>query len=228
MTAIIVIAAIAAVLVIWFISVQRKLVNKDELCRNSMSQIGVQQNSRWDAVSALVELTRSYNEHEYNTLRDVIAQRREIVGTSSAEEASAQEDLLGSALSRINLVAEQYPQLKADQTYARTMESINQYENNVRVSRMVFNDAVTAYNRLVRQFPDSIVAGALHFAVKEYLKEPAGKTDMPPICCHSRPPTTSSVVPGRPQFAAVGAILIGTVGSFPDMLPAAAALPNYF
>ena len=181
MTAIIVIAAIAAIMVIWFISVQRKLVNKDELCRNSMSQIGVQQNSRWDAVSALVELTRSYNEHEYNTLRDVIAQRREIVGTSSAEEASAQEDLLGSALSRINLVAEQYPQLKADQTYARTMESINQYENNVRVSRMVFNDAVTAYNRLVRQFPDSIVAGALHFAVKEYLKEPAGKTDMPPV-----------------------------------------------
>ena len=89
MTAIIVIAAIAAVLVIWFISVQRKLVNKDELCRNSMSQIGVQQESRWDAV--------------------------------------------------------------------------------------------TAYNRLVRQFPDSIVAGALHFAVKEYLKEPAGKTDMPPV-----------------------------------------------
>ena len=208
MTAIIVIAAIAAVLVIWFISVQRKLVNKDELCRNSMSQ-------------ALVELTRSYNEHEYNTLRDVIAQRREIVGTSSAEEASAQEDLLGSALSRINLVAEQYPQLKADQTYARTMESINQYENNVRVSRMVFNDAVTAYNRLVRQFPDSIVAGALHFAVKEYERRP-------PICCHSRPPTTSSAVPGRPQFAAVGAILIDTVDSFPDMLPAAAALPNYF
>ena len=72
----IIIAAIAAILVIWFIAVQRRLVSKEELCRNSMSQIGVQQNSRWDAVSALVELTRSYNEHEYNTLRDVIAMRR--------------------------------------------------------------------------------------------------------------------------------------------------------
>lgn len=180
MTLIIVIA-IVAVLVIWFVSVQRRLVSKDELCRNSMSQIGVQQNSRWDAVSALVELTRSYNEHEYNTLRDVIAQRREIVGSSSAEEASAQEDLLGSAISRINLVAEQYPQLKANETYAKTMDGINQYENNVRVSRMVFNDSVTAYNRMVRQFPDSIVAGMLGFAVKDYLKEPAGKTEMPSV-----------------------------------------------
>lgn len=177
----IIIVAVVAVLVIWFIAVQRKLVSKDELCRNSMSQIGVQQNSRWDAVTALVELTRSYNEHEYNTLRDVIAQRRSIDGSSSASDASAQEDLLGSALSRINLVAEQYPQLKADQTYARTMESINQYENNVRVSRMVFNDAVTAYNRLVRQFPDSIVAGALKFGVKDYLKDPEGKTEMPSV-----------------------------------------------
>lgn len=180
MTLIIVIA-IVAVLVIWFISVQRRLVSKDELCRNSMSQIGVQQNSRWDAVSALVELTRSYNEHEYNTLQDVIAQRREIVGNSSAEEASAQEDLLGSAISRINLVAEQYPQLKANETYAKTMDGINQYENNVRVSRMVFNDSVTAYNRMVRQFPDSVVAGMLGFAVKDYLKEPAGKTEMPSV-----------------------------------------------
>ena len=181
MTAIIVIVAIAAVLVIWFIAVQRKLVGKDELCSNSMSQIGVQQNSRWDAVSALVELTRSYNEHEYKTLCDVIAQRRQIDGRSSAEEASAQEELIGGAISRINLVAEQYPQLKANETYARTMESINQYENNVRVSRMVFNDAVTAYNRIVRQFPDSIVAGMLKFSVREYLKEPEGKTEMPPV-----------------------------------------------
>ena len=177
----IIIAAILAVLVIWFIAVQRKLVGKDELCRNSMSQIGVQQNSRWDAVSALVELTRSYNEHEYKTLRDVIAQRREIGSGSSAEEASAQEDLISGALSRISLVAEQYPQLKANETYAKTMESINQYENNVRVSRMVFNDAVTAYNRLVRQFPDSFVAGMLKFTVKDYLKEPEGKTEMPPV-----------------------------------------------
>ena len=102
---IIIIAAIVAVLVLWFISTQRNLVSKDELCQNSMSQIGVQQQSRWDAITSLVQLTKSYNEHEYNTLRDVIAQRKEISGTSGAAEAAGQEELLTQAASRIRLVA---------------------------------------------------------------------------------------------------------------------------
>lgn len=177
----IIIVAIVAVLVLWFISIQRNLVSKDELCQNSMSQIGVQQQSRWDAITSLVQLTKSYNEHEYNTLKDVIAQRREVVGTSSAAEAAGQEELLTAAASRIRLVAEQYPELKASETYAKTMESVNTYENQVRVSRMVYNDSVTKYNRLVRQFPDSLVAGMLHFSVKDYLKDPGEKAEMPKI-----------------------------------------------
>lgn len=178
---IIIIAAIVAVLVLWFISTQRNLVSNDELCQNSMSQIGVQQQSRWDAITSLVQLTKSYNEHEYNTLRDVIAQRKEISGTSGAAEAAGQEELLTQAASRIRLVAEQYPELKASETYTKTMDSVNSYENQVRVSRMVYNDSVTKFNRLVRQFPDSLVAGMLHFSVKDYLKDPGEKAEMPQI-----------------------------------------------
>ena len=63
----------------------------------------------------------------------------------------------------------------------KTMDSINSYEDQVRMSRMVFNDAVTKYNKIVRQFPDSIVASIFGFAVKAYLPEPAGKTEMPNI-----------------------------------------------
>ena len=64
MTAIIVIIAIVLLAVLWLVSAQRKLVSADELCKNSLSQIGVQLNSRWDALSALVDLTKGYNEHE--------------------------------------------------------------------------------------------------------------------------------------------------------------------
>ncbi len=177
----IIIVAIVAVLVIWGISIQRGLVSKDELCQNSMSQIGVQQQSRWDAITTLVKLTKSYNEHEYNTLRDIIAQRREVVGTSKAADASAQEDILVQAAAKIRAVAEQYPELKANETYAKTMDSVNSYENQVRVSRMVYNDAVTKFNRAVRQFPDSVVAGMLHFSVRDYLKDPGEKAEMPEI-----------------------------------------------
>ena len=176
---IIIIIAVALLLVLWIVGVQRKLVSAEELCKNSMSQIGVQQNSRWDALTALAELVKSYNDHEYKTLMDVIAQRREVGSGSTAAEAQAQEDAIGKVFSQIKVVAEQYPDLKASEQYLRTMDSINTYENQVREARMVYNDTVTKFNRIVRMFPDSIIAGLLRFAAKDYLKEPAGKTEMP-------------------------------------------------
>ncbi|MBQ0024627.1 MAG: LemA family protein [Bacteroidales bacterium] len=178
MTLIIVIA-ILAIIVLWMISVQRNLVSKEEICKNSLSQIGVQQASRWDALKALAEMTKSYSDYEYKTITDVIAQRKTITGASSVADANEQEKLMSTAMNHINVVAEQYPQLKASDTYVKTMDSINTYENQVRMSRMVFNDSVTSYNRVVRQFPSSIVAGILGFAVKDYLVENAGKSEMP-------------------------------------------------
>ena len=178
---IIIIVAIIAIVAFWFMGIQRKLVSSDELCQNSMSQIGVQQQSRWDAVSALVKLTKSYNEHEYNTLVDVIKQRKDITRTSAVADANAQEDVLVAAAAKIRFVAEQYPELKADATYAKTMDSLNNYENQVRMSRMVFNDSVTKYNRIVRQLPDSIVASILKFPLREYLKEVESKRELPEI-----------------------------------------------
>lgn len=177
----IIVIAVVAVLVLWIISAQRKLVNAEELTKNAMSQIGVQQSSRWDALTGLVELLKSYNEHEYQTLRGVIAARQGIDANSTADEAQAQEDLIGKVMSRLSVVAEQYPNLKADSMYIKTMDSVNMYENQVRMSRMVYNDSVTRYNRLTRQIPDSIVAALFHFTEKAYLKEDAAKKDMPSL-----------------------------------------------
>ena len=170
---------IIVLLVIWVISVQRRLVSKEELCKNALSQIGVQQASRWDALTALADMTKSYSEYEYKTLRDVIAQRHPINSSSTVADANAQEGLLTNALSRIIAIGEQYPELKASETYVKTMDSINLYENQVRTSRMVFNDSVTNFNRLVRQFPNSLIAGLLGFSVKDYLVENQGKEQMP-------------------------------------------------
>ena len=78
MVTIIVIVAVVALVALWLVGAQRKLVSADELCKNALSQIGVQQNSRWDALTALAELTKGYSEHEYKTLMDVIGQRTAI------------------------------------------------------------------------------------------------------------------------------------------------------
>ena len=172
---------VVALLVLWVISVQRKLVNQDELCKNSMSTIGVQQESRWDALSGMVELIKSYNEHEYNTLRDVIAQRRPIDGNSTAEEADLQENLMGQVASRLNVVIEQYPDIKANENYAKAMDAVDKYTNMVRTSKMVYNDTATNYNKLIRQIPDSFVASLFGFKVREYLKIEDQKTGMPSL-----------------------------------------------
>ena len=179
MTAILIILAVVLLAGLWLVSAQRKLVSSDELCNTSLSQIAVQLNSRWDALSALVDLTKGYNEHEYNTLRDIIAQRTAVGRNSTAAEVNAQEEKISSVLRQINVVAEQYPALKASEMYSKTMEGVNQYENQVRLSRMTYNDVVTKYNRLVRMFPDSIAAALFGFREKDYLQEPSGKTEMP-------------------------------------------------
>ena len=171
--------AILVILVLWFISTQRALAMLDENINNAMSQIGVQLSSRWDALSALLDLTKGYAEHEYNTLSETIKARRPVTADSSAKDAAEQENLLIGAMSRIMAVAEQYPTLKADASYQKTMDSVNQYEGMVRQSRLIYNDSVTKLNRRIRMFPTSLVAGMLGFAKRDYLEANETKADMP-------------------------------------------------
>ena len=176
---VIIIIAIIVILVLWVISVQRKLVKQEEICKNSLSQIGVQLASRWDALKALAELTKSYSEHEYKTITDTIAQRRPITAASSSADANAQENLFAQAMQHLNVVIERYPELKANESFNKTMDSVNTYQNQVRMSQMVYNDSVTKFNQLIRQFPDSIVASLFHFTPREYLEQNQEKAEMP-------------------------------------------------
>ena len=175
----IIIILIVAILVLWVISVQRKLVKHEEICKNGLSQIGVQQTSRWDALKALAELTKGYSDYEYKTMTDTIAQRRPITANSTSADANAQESLFTQALSHLNVVVEKYPELKANENYIKTMDSVNTYTDQVRMSQMVYNDSVTKFNQLIRQFPDSIVASLFHFVSRDYLQVNEQKTEMP-------------------------------------------------
>ena len=178
MTIIILVAIIAAV-GLWFVSVQRKLVVMDENVNNSMSQIGVQLSSRWDALTALLDLTKDYAEHEYKTISDTIKMRTSINSSSTAADVNAQENLLTEAMGKIMAVAESYPDLKANENYIKTMDSVNAYEDMVRKSRLVYNDSVTKLNRAIRMFPTSIAAGILGVKSRDYLEADNNKASMP-------------------------------------------------
>ena len=165
-----VIVALAVIIIGYFISTQRSLVSLDEMCKNALSQIEVQLNSRFDAVIALAKTAAQYAKHESETIIQTIEARGGHTSAATPAGINAQSDLLGQMMSRLNVVVEQYPELKASELYQNAQAGQAEYEENVRMSRMVYNDTATKMNRMVRQWPSSIVAQMLHFDVKEYLK----------------------------------------------------------
>ena len=140
-TIILIIIVVLAVMVVgYIITTQRELVHLDELCKNATSQISVQLNSRWDAITALANNT--------------ISERR-IGNVTTAEQINEQQGTISQVLGRLIAIGEAYPELKANTLYQEAMDGMRDYEEKVRMSRMVYNDTATKMNRMVRQWPSS-------------------------------------------------------------------------
>ena len=115
MTLIIVIVVVA-LLALWVISVQNSLVKSDELCNNALKQIAVQQTSRFDALTALIKLTREYSAYEADTLQKIVDARK-MSTNPTVSDIAANEDLLKQIGTKLIAVAEAYPDLKASANY---------------------------------------------------------------------------------------------------------------
>ena len=177
----IVVIVLALLVVGYIISTQRELVHLDELCKNATSQIAVQLNSRWDAITALAKSAAQYASHESETLINTIRERRQ-GNITTADQINEQQGAISQLLGRLIAIGEAYPNLKADALYKEAMDGMRDYEEKVRVSRMVYNDTATKMNRMVRQWPSSIVAGFLHFTERAYLElDDAKKASYPDL-----------------------------------------------
>ncbi len=180
MTILIIIVLLVVLLAGWVMSTQRRLVVMDENINNAMSQIGVQLSSRFDALTALLDLAKGYAAHESQTLIETIKSRRSVItAKSTPQDVLQQEGVISEALGRISMVAERYPELKADKGYAKCMDAVDSYEKMVRTSRLIYNDSVTKLNREIRMFPVSLIAGMLGFRQRDYLEAREDKADMP-------------------------------------------------
>ena len=171
-TTLIIIIILAVIVIGYFISTQRALVNLDELCKNALSQIEVQLNSRFDIVISLAKTAAKYAAHESETITQAVQARggNSGVPANTAGAINEQAGLLSQLMGRLNVVFERYPELKASELYVNAQKGEKEYEEHVRMSRMVYNDTATKMNRMVRQWPSSIVASILHFDIKDYLK----------------------------------------------------------
>ena len=180
MTILIIIVFLVILVAGWVMSTQRRLVVMDENINNAMSQIGVQLSSRFDALTALLDLAKGYAAHESQTLIETIKSRRSVItAKSTPQDVLQQEGVISEALGRISMVAERYPELKADKGYAKCMDAVDSYEKMVRTSRLIYNVSVTKLNREIRMFPVSLIAGMLGFRQRDYLEAREDKADMP-------------------------------------------------
>ena len=159
---------------LWAMAVYNRLVQLRNRTANAFGQIDVQLKRRHDLVPNLVEVARGYLQHEASTLQAVIAARgqaqgaasnaRQHVGDAAALGAlAAAEGVLGSSLGRLMVVAEAYPELKADAQMQSLSEEIASTENRIGFARQAYNDEVMEFNNKASQFPDLIWARLLGF-----------------------------------------------------------------
>lgn len=182
MTTIILLSSLAFLILvigIFFITSYNKLVGAKELIENSRGQIAAQIESRFDALTSLISATKQYTAHEAETIEKTVKQRTSLSSDMSNADYEKAEEIFQGSLSRLIAISENYPELKASEVYKQSMDSIDKYEKNVRLSRMSYNDTVTKYNRLVITIPTNIVASMTGHTKEEYFKSQEEKKDMP-------------------------------------------------
>ena len=173
--ALLVVVVLVVVLVAWVVGLYNGLVVLKNRFKNAFSQIDVQLRRRYDLIPNLVETAKGYLKHERETLTAVIEARNQAAGAAKALAAapgdpaavkafSAAESGLAGVLSRLMVVVERYPELKADGQMSRVMEELTSTENRIAFARQAYNDSVTEYNTKRELFPTSIVAGMFNFA----------------------------------------------------------------
>jgi LemA protein len=165
----IIVLVILAGLAFWVVSIYNKLVTLKNRFENAFSQIEVQLKRRYDLIPNLVDTAKAYMSHERETLEAVIAARNQaMAGLQAAaadptnagamKELASAEGALGSALGRLNVVMEAYPDLKANTNMMQLSEELTTTENKVAFARQSYNDQVTEYNVSRQSFPPNLFA----------------------------------------------------------------------
>jgi LemA protein len=160
------------------IGVYNKLVTLRNRYKNAYAQIDVQLKRRYDLIPNLVEIAKGYIKHERETLENVTKARNIAYAASQAAAANpgdsgavknliAAESGLAGTLSRLMVVSEQYPDLKANQNMMQLTEELTSTENKISFARQAYNDSVMGYNTEREVFPNNLVAGMFNFAVAE-------------------------------------------------------------
>jgi LemA protein len=165
-----IVLGLIVLIVLWGISVYNSFIRLGNLVKNSFSQIDVQLKRRYDLIPNLVETAKGYLTHEKETLEAVIKARNQAFGLNETlsknlsnpqfvKDFNLAEGALSQSLGRLMVVAESYPDLKANTTMNQLMEELTSTENKISFARQAYNDSVMVFNNAIQVFPNSIIAG---------------------------------------------------------------------
>jgi len=177
-------------LVMWGVGVYNKLVNMDEGVANAWAKVESAYQRRADLIPNLVNTVKGYAAHEQETFTAVTdarskASQVQIDPTNITPEQFAAfqtaQDGISSALSRLLVTVERYPDLKANQNFLELQSQLEGTENRIKVERDRFNDVVKEFNVFVRRIPNKIVAAITGFAEKKFFESAPGSEEVPTV-----------------------------------------------
>jgi LemA protein len=155
---------------VWLI--YNRMVSRRQAVDNSWAQIETALQRRHDLIPNLVEAVKGYAKHERDTFEQVTKARSGALEAKAPPSQAAAEDGLTAAIGRLMVVAEQYPELRATENFQQLQASLSETEDQIAITRRVYNDTVQTYNTLIQQFPAMVVASAFHFEPREYFDAP--------------------------------------------------------
>ena len=170
-----IILAIVVILVIAVIVIYNSLVAKRQNVKNAWSQIDVQLQRRFDLIPNLIETVKGYMTHEKEVLEKVTSLRSSWAEANTVAEKSVLDNELSSALKTILAVSENYPDLKANQSFADLQEELRTTENKISFSRQFYNDTVTIYNTKLETFPSNVIASMFGFKEETLFEAESGE-----------------------------------------------------
>ncbi|MEW5948216.1 MAG: LemA family protein [Thermodesulfobacteriota bacterium] len=181
---IIIIAIIAVVLLMSYSFVKgtyNQLVALDEGVKAAWAQVENQLQRRYDLIPNYVNVVKGYAAHEKEVLVTVTEARARVGQARTIEEKIEANNSLSSALSRLLVVVERYPDLKANQNFMRLQDELAGTENRIATERRRYNEAVQSYNTRIRSFPDNILAGMFGFSRAGFFQAPGTATQAPKV-----------------------------------------------
>jgi LemA protein len=176
-----IILAVIAIAVLFFIVVYNNLTRKRIMVREGWSGIGTFLQQRNDLIPNLVETVKGYAVHESNTLQEVVKWRNKAVTATNNAEKMEASNKMNQALVDFFAVAEQYPDLKANQNFLSLQSDLKELEVGLNQSRRYYNGAVRDYNQAVAVFPNNMVAGMFGFTVEPFFQEEATAGAVPKV-----------------------------------------------